>query len=289
MIRQEIEALEILGINPVRNLILPRVVGLCLWMPVLALLTFWAGIAGTFCAAVFLYDATIEAFFSQLLTLTNFIDLWGSVVKLTLFGAIIGIIAAYKGLQVGGGAEGVGKAVNESVVACLVVIGVVTRRLHAALPGVLPGGELRRMSEQEQARMRLNDEYETRKPNRFSEALERPGHLPLVDATGAFAALRRSAGSPASASCPSYTAEVLRQIGLLVAGRVLVIVFISFIAGASCGIAAEAIGQAVGAGIVGPLFSSFCVNREIVPVHLRLHRRGEGRRRASSPSSARCG
>ena len=144
IIRQEIEALEILGINPVRNLILPRVVGLCLWMPVLALLTFWAGIAGTFCAAVFLYDATIEAFFSQLLTLTNFIDLWGSVVKLTLFGAIIGIVSAYKGLQVGGGAEGVGKAVNESVVACLVVIGVVTlvytQLFQAFFPEVNFGG-----------------------------------------------------------------------------------------------------------------------------------------------------
>jgi phospholipid/cholesterol/gamma-HCH transport system permease protein len=125
-IREELLALEILGINPVRNLILPRVVGLMLWMPVLALLTFWAGIAGTYSAAVFLYGATTEAFFSQLLTLTNFIDLWGSVVKLTLFGGLIGVIAAYKGMQVSGGAEGVGKAVNESVVSCLVAIGIVT-------------------------------------------------------------------------------------------------------------------------------------------------------------------
>lgn len=125
-IREELLALEILGISPIRNLILPRVVGLALWMPVLSLLTFWAGIAGTFTAAVFLYDSTPQAFFSQLLTLTYFIDLYSSVVKLTLFGVIIGIISAYKGLQVGGGAEGVGRAVNESVVSSLVAIGVVT-------------------------------------------------------------------------------------------------------------------------------------------------------------------
>lgn len=125
-IREELLALEILGINPVRNLILPRVVGLALWMPVLSLLTFWAGIAGTFCAAVFLYDSTPQAYLSQLLTLTNFIDLYGSVVKLTLFGIMIGIISAYKGLQVSGGADGVGKAVNESVVSCLVATGIVT-------------------------------------------------------------------------------------------------------------------------------------------------------------------
>jgi len=125
-IRQELLALEVLGINPIRNLIMPRVVGLALWMPVLALLTFWAGVAGTFTATVFLYGNTPQAFFDQLLLLTNFIDLWGSVVRLTLFGVLIGLIAAHKGMQVSGGAEGVGKAVNESVVTSLVVVGIVT-------------------------------------------------------------------------------------------------------------------------------------------------------------------
>ncbi len=143
-IREELLALEILGINPVRNLILPRVVGLALWMPVLALLTFWAGIAGVFTAAVVLYGSTIEAFFAGLLQLTNFIDLYGSVIKLTLFGIIIAIVAAYKGLQVSGGAEGVGRAVNESVVSCLVVIGIVTvvytQLFQAFFPEVNFGG-----------------------------------------------------------------------------------------------------------------------------------------------------
>jgi phospholipid/cholesterol/gamma-HCH transport system permease protein len=105
---------------------MPRVVGLALWMPVLALLTFWAGVAGTFAATVFLYGNTPQAFFNQLLLLTNFLDLWGSVVRLTLFGVLIGLIASYKGMQVSGGAEGVGKAVNESVVTSLVVVGIVT-------------------------------------------------------------------------------------------------------------------------------------------------------------------
>ncbi|MFN2611808.1 MAG: ABC transporter permease, partial [Solirubrobacterales bacterium] len=55
-----------------------------------------------------------------------FIDLWGSELKLLLFGWLIGIIASYKGLTVGAGAEGVGKAVNESVVASLVAIAMVS-------------------------------------------------------------------------------------------------------------------------------------------------------------------
>jgi phospholipid/cholesterol/gamma-HCH transport system permease protein len=121
-IRQELEALEALGINPVRNLVLPRVVALGLMMPVLNLLTFWAGIFGTFVAATVLYGSTPSAFFDNLLLLTTYIDLWSAVIKVALFGLIIGVIASYKGLGVGGGAAGVGRAVNESVVTSLVVI-----------------------------------------------------------------------------------------------------------------------------------------------------------------------
>jgi phospholipid/cholesterol/gamma-HCH transport system permease protein len=121
-IRQEIEALEVLGINPVRNLVLPRVVALGTMMPVLNLLTFWVGVLGTYFAATLLYGSTSSAFFDNLLLLTSYIDLWSSVLKVVLFGLIIGVIASFKGLQVGGGAEGVGRAVNEAVVTSLLAI-----------------------------------------------------------------------------------------------------------------------------------------------------------------------
>ena len=135
-IREEVMALEVLGINPVRNLVLPRVVALGVMMPILNLITFWAGVAGVFCAAVFLYGSTPAAFFENLLLLTNFIDLWSSVVKTALFGLMIGVISCYKGLAVGGGTEGVGRAVNESVVTCLVatfMVSVVYTTLFQAL------------------------------------------------------------------------------------------------------------------------------------------------------------
>ena len=121
-IRQELEALEVIGINPIRNLVLPRVIALGVMMPVLNLLTFWAGVFGTFVAATVLYGSTASAFFDNLLVLTTYLDLWSSVLKVTLFGLIIGVISSYKGLRVGGGAEGVGRAVNESVVTCLLAI-----------------------------------------------------------------------------------------------------------------------------------------------------------------------
>jgi phospholipid/cholesterol/gamma-HCH transport system permease protein len=98
----------------------------------------------------------------------------------------------------------------------------------------------------------------------LADAIEKPKHLPLIDAAGEFFGFVFQ-GVRGLRNVGDYSAEVLRQVGLLVAGSVLVIVFIAFIAGASCGIAAEAIGQAVGASIAGPLFSSFCVGREVVP------------------------
>ena len=96
------------------------------------------------------------------------------------------------------------------------------------------------------------------------DAIERPSHVPIVDSAGEFFGFVWE-GFRGFRLLPKFTAEVLRQIGLLVAGSVLVIVFLGFVAGAGCGIAAEAIGQAIGASIVGPLFSSFCATREIVP------------------------
>jgi phospholipid/cholesterol/gamma-HCH transport system permease protein len=96
-IREELVALEVLGVNPVRSLVLPRVVALTLMMPILNLITFWAGVAGVFTAAVFLYGTTPAAFFENLLLLTNYIDLWSSVIKVALFGAMIGVIASFKG------------------------------------------------------------------------------------------------------------------------------------------------------------------------------------------------
>lgn len=96
------------------------------------------------------------------------------------------------------------------------------------------------------------------------EALERPDHIPLVDVAGEFFGFAWHGFRNIRKVTP-YASEVLRQVGLLVSGSALVVIFISFIAGASCGIAAEAIGQAVGAAVAGPLFSAFCVNREVVP------------------------
>ena len=60
--------------------------------------------------------APLSGFFATLSSQANITDLWGSILKCTLFGAIIAIVCCYKGMNASGGAAGVGRAVNEAVV-----------------------------------------------------------------------------------------------------------------------------------------------------------------------------
>jgi phospholipid/cholesterol/gamma-HCH transport system permease protein len=99
---------------------------------------------------------------------------------------------------------------------------------------------------------------------RVRAAVEEPAYVPAVDAVGRYMAfvLRGTLGIR---KVGPYAAEVLRQTGLIATGSMLVIVWISFLAGATCGLEGSALARSVGAGIAGPLFSSFCTTREVVP------------------------
>src|SRR5215216_2973419 len=114
-IREELDALQVLGVDPVKNLVVPRFLSL---MIVTGLFNIYALLFGLFggVLATLTFKAPLGPFFSTLLTNASTTDLWGSVVKTTLFGAIIAIVCCYKGMTASGGAEGVGRAVNQAVV-----------------------------------------------------------------------------------------------------------------------------------------------------------------------------
>jgi phospholipid/cholesterol/gamma-HCH transport system permease protein len=120
-IREELDALQVLGVDPVKNLVVPRFLAL---MIVTGLFNIYALLFGIFggVLATLTFDAPLGPFFATLLTNASTTDLWGSVVKTILFGAIIAIVACYKGMTASGGAEGVGRAVNQGVV--ITVMGV---------------------------------------------------------------------------------------------------------------------------------------------------------------------
>jgi phospholipid/cholesterol/gamma-HCH transport system permease protein len=117
-IREELDALQVLGVDPIKNLVVPRFLAL---MVVTALFSIFALIAGLFggVLATLTFDAPLGPFFATLLNNATTTELWGSTLKALLFGAIIAVVCCYKGMTVSGGPEGVGRAVNQAVVISL--------------------------------------------------------------------------------------------------------------------------------------------------------------------------
>jgi phospholipid/cholesterol/gamma-HCH transport system permease protein len=115
-IREELDALRVLGINPVQSLAVPRVLAATVVATVLVSLVSIVGLAGSFFFSVFAQHVTPGAFASGLTLLTGLKDVVLGFVKGALFGMSAALIACYKGMSVGGGPQGVGNAVNETVV-----------------------------------------------------------------------------------------------------------------------------------------------------------------------------
>jgi len=114
-IREELDALQVLGVDPVKNLVVPRFLALMVLTGLFDAFAIIAGLTGGVLASLS-FKAPLGPFFSTLLTNASTTDLWGSVVKCTMFGAIVAIVCCYKGMTASGGAEGVGRAVNSAVV-----------------------------------------------------------------------------------------------------------------------------------------------------------------------------
>lgn len=139
-IREELDALQVLGVDPVKSLVVPRFLALML---VTGLFNVYALLFGIFggIIAMLVNNAPLGGFWATFFSNASLTDLWGSFVKCTLFGAIIAVVCCYKGMTARGGAEGVGRAVNEAVViAFLGVFGfnyIFTQVLLATNPEIL--------------------------------------------------------------------------------------------------------------------------------------------------------
>jgi len=120
-IREELDALQVLGVDPVKNLVVPRFLAL---MIVTALLDIFAIVFGLSAgiAAELLYNQPLGGFFATLFSNATITDLWASVLMCTMFGAIVAVVCSYKGMSASGGAAGVGRAVNQAVVISLVSV-----------------------------------------------------------------------------------------------------------------------------------------------------------------------
>jgi phospholipid/cholesterol/gamma-HCH transport system permease protein len=122
-VSEQIDAMEVSSTNPMRFLVVTRVLAATLMLPLLVLYADAWGIVGSWIGANIKGDVTFVLFFSQAFKFFDVIDFLPAVVKTFFFGAVIGLVGCYKGYTAGRGTESVGIAANSAVVlASLLVI-----------------------------------------------------------------------------------------------------------------------------------------------------------------------
>src|SRR5256714_2783334 len=115
-IRDEIDAMEVLGIDPVQRLIMPRIYAAMIVAILLDAIVSVAGIAGGWFFAVIVQHGTTSSYFASFNELSQIPDLFMALIKAAIFGFVGGTVACYKGYYAKGGPKGVGDAVNQAVV-----------------------------------------------------------------------------------------------------------------------------------------------------------------------------
>ncbi len=122
-VTEQIEAMEVSSINPMRYLVVTRVAAATLMIPLLVLYADALGILGSWAGANIKGSVSFVLFFSQAFSSVSFIDFLPAVIKSFFFGAVIGLVGCYQGYNAGRGTASVGIAANSAVViASLLVI-----------------------------------------------------------------------------------------------------------------------------------------------------------------------
>ncbi|MAU81521.1 ABC transporter permease [Gordonia sp. Z-3] len=137
-IREEIDAMEVLGINPIQRLVVPRVLAMVLVAMLLNGLVAVVGIGGGYFFNVVVQGGTPGAYLASFGALAQLPDLYISTLKAAIFGVLAGVVAAYKGLNPKGGPKGVGDAVNQSVVITFLLLFLANLIITAVYLQIVP-------------------------------------------------------------------------------------------------------------------------------------------------------
>ncbi len=121
-VREEIDALEVLGIDPIHRLVVPRVVASTFVAFLLNGAVITIGLVGGFIFGVYVQNISPGAYVQTLTLVTGLPEVAISLVKALVFGLIAGLVGCYRGLTVSGGSKGVGQGVNETLVLCVIAL-----------------------------------------------------------------------------------------------------------------------------------------------------------------------
>lgn len=120
--REEVDALKVMGLNPIGVLIFPRLVALTIALPLLTVIANFAALAGAAAVAWGYSGITVANFLARLHEAITLSTVLAGMIKAPFMALIIGIVAAVQGLKVGGSAESLGQHVTQSVVKSIFVV-----------------------------------------------------------------------------------------------------------------------------------------------------------------------
>ena len=121
-VTEQIDALTVMALNPIKFLVAPRVVASFLMLPFLTIISDFIGIVGGYLVGVKLLGINEGSFMNKIERTLDLADIYNGLVKAAVFGLILSVISCYKGYNTQGGAEGVGRATTEAVVLSSVTI-----------------------------------------------------------------------------------------------------------------------------------------------------------------------
>ncbi|WP_343063905.1 ABC transporter permease [Haloechinothrix aidingensis] len=137
-VREELDAMEVMGVDPVRDLAVPRVISLTLITVILSIPSILITTVAMQWSADYVAHLPTGAFYSNLFVNLTTTDLIGLLVNSALIGLLIATVCCYKGFNAGGGAIGLGRAVNQAVVASVVGVFVLQLPYQAIFLGLFP-------------------------------------------------------------------------------------------------------------------------------------------------------
>lgn len=121
-VSEEIDALKTMGLNIISYLVVPKTLAMLIMLPCLTIIADFIGVLGGYVISMATLDIASVRYVNQTVSALEFIDVFGGIVKSVFFALIIAVIGCYEGLNVQGGAEGVGKSTTKSVVTSIFLI-----------------------------------------------------------------------------------------------------------------------------------------------------------------------
>jgi len=121
-VTEQLDALRVMGADPIAYLVVPRVLACLIMVPVLTIFSDLLGIFGGYIVTVRGFDVNATEYWDFSATFVSNWDLFTGLIKSVVFGGVIGLISCYKGFHCRQGAEGVGRAATDSFVVSFIVI-----------------------------------------------------------------------------------------------------------------------------------------------------------------------